>query len=320
MAIEKKDSRCLFLGRATLDVLYWLDRLPEEDSKAYARRFRAAPGGPALNAAITHALLGRQSVAGGETMLLCAMGGGPWAAAVQAVLRERGIRLLDLAAGSDFQLPLTTVLINAEKSTRTIVNPPLAEIQLAKLPPDWERAAPLDWGPAPSIALTDGFHLAETLPLLRALRASGSLLCFDGGSWKPGTDELAPLLTAAICSERFQVPELAGRAKTNLEENPESHPESIFAYFAARGVPYVAITRGSRAILASDRGRRFTVEIEAVTGADTLGAGDVLHGAFCHFFARHGNFETALSRAAQIATRSCRGLGIEAWTETRTEA
>ncbi|MGB7984495.1 MAG: PfkB family carbohydrate kinase, partial [Terracidiphilus sp.] len=70
--------RALFLGRSTLDALYRLDHLPAEDTKVYARDFQATPGGPALNAALTHALLG------GESMLVSAVGSGPWAAQVRA--------------------------------------------------------------------------------------------------------------------------------------------------------------------------------------------------------------------------------------------
>ena len=36
--------RVLFVGRTTLDALYWLDRLPEEDTKIYARELRVMPG------------------------------------------------------------------------------------------------------------------------------------------------------------------------------------------------------------------------------------------------------------------------------------
>src|ERR1035437_10476639 len=80
--------RGLFVGRTTLDVLYWLDRLPEEDTKIYARELRMAPGGPALNAAITHALLG------GKATLVSAVGGGRWATPVRAELKRHCIDLI----------------------------------------------------------------------------------------------------------------------------------------------------------------------------------------------------------------------------------
>ena len=289
------EPRVLFLGRSTLDALYRLDRLPAEDTKAYAREFHAAPGGPALNAAITHALLG------GEAMLISAVGGGPWAAAVRAELEGHGIALLDLAAGTNYETPLTTVLINAASGSRTILNPPLSAVQLTPLAGNWEKSVPADWGAVPPVVFTDGFHLEETLPLLADCKAAGVALCLDGGSWKPGTAELAPLLSVAICSERFAVPGL------------DADPESLFDWFAARDVPCIALTRGARPILGWERGRRFEIEVARINAADTLGAGDVLHGAFAYFCASGDGFEPALRRAAQIASLSCRSLGTQGW-------
>jgi sugar/nucleoside kinase (ribokinase family) len=278
-------ANVLFAGRTTLDAVYWLDELPQEDTKVFARAFRVAPGGPACNAAITHALLG-----GGAT-LLSAVGQGPWADVVRGELGRRGIRLVDLAAGG-YETPLTTVLVNAAGSTRTIVNPPLAGMDLRTLGAAWDFA----WGKLPAVALSDGFHLDETLPVLSALRDMGTAICLDGGSWKPGTDTLAPMLTAAICGERFAVP---GEAA-----------EATLAWFAAQGVPFAAVTRGPRPILGFDRGRLLEIAIDPVEAVDTLGAGDVLHGAFCFYFAQGLGCEDSLRRAAELATRSCRGLGI----------
>jgi sugar/nucleoside kinase (ribokinase family) len=286
--------RALFLGRTTLDALYRLDRLPAEDTKVFAAEFHLAPGGPALNAALTHALLG------GQAILVSAVGAGPSAEAVRAELARHGIPLLDLAPAS-YETPLCTVLLNSSSGSRTVVNPPVAQAEMSRLDGPWEAAVPASWGPMPPVVLCDGFHFAECRGLLTACREAGAALCLDAGSWKPGTAELAPLLTAAICSERFTVPGLA------------PGPESTFAWFAAQGVPYIAVTRGPRPILASDRGRRFEIEVARIDAADTLGAGDVLHGAFCHFFAIEASFEPALRRAARIATRSCQSLGVQAW-------
>jgi sugar/nucleoside kinase (ribokinase family) len=287
--------RVLFLGRSTLDSLYRLDGLPAEDTKAYAREFHAAPGGPALNAAITHVLLG------GEAMLISAVGGGPWAAPVRAELKRHGVRLLDLAAGTAYETPLTTVLVNAASGSRTILNPPLSAVRLTPLADSWEKSVPADWGDLPPVVLNDGFHLVETLPLLAACKAAGAALCLDGGSWKPGTAEVAPLLSVAICSERFAVPGI------------DANSESLFAWFADRGIASIALTRGARPILGWERGRRFEIEVARIDAADTLGAGDVLHGAFAHFYAAGDGFEPALRRAAQIATLSCQSLGTRGW-------
>jgi len=282
-------SHVLFAGRTTVDALYWLDELPLEDTKVFARAFRIAPGGPACNASITHSLLG------GQATLLSAVGRGPWAELVRAELKRRGVELIDLAAGTEYETPLTTVLASAATASRTIVNPPVVACEMSVLPGEWNAG----WGEAPRLALTNGFYLRETLPLLRGLRERGAPLVFDGGSWKPGTEELAPLLTAAICSERFAL------------QGAVADAEAALAWFAEQGVPYAAVTRGARPILGLDRGRRFEVAIEPVEAVDTLGAGDVLHGAFCRFFAGTGDFEGALRRGAAVATEACCGLGIE---------
>jgi sugar/nucleoside kinase (ribokinase family) len=283
-------SRALFAGRATVDLVYSLDQFPAPDTKVFAREMRAAPGGPAVNAAITYALLG------GEAALMTAVGRGPWAGVVRGELERLGINLIDLAAGTAYQTPLTTVLLDAAHATRTIVNPPHSTNEL-KRRIAWDPT----WGETPSVALSDGFHLNETMPVLASCREAGTMLVLDGGSWKPGTEEIAPVLAATICSERFSVPGLP----------PD--PDSTIAWFAERGVPHVAVTRGARSILGWDRGHRFEIEITPIDAVDTLGAGDVLHGAFCFHFARSQDFEPALRLAAAVATRSCRGFGIQAW-------
>ena len=253
---------------------------------------RVAPGGPATNAAITHALLG------GRAVLMAAVGGGPWAIPVRDELGRLGIELIDLAADTSYETPMTTVLSNEADATRTIVNPPQSQLAIKSVDA-WDTA----WGETPSMVLTDGFHLGETMPLLKVCRAAGAHICLDGGSWKPGTDELASILSVAICSERFAVP-----------GGPDS-PDKAIEWFTEKGVPHVAITRGTKPILGWDRGRRFEIEIAKVEAADTLGAGDVLHGAFCYHFGKKGDFEQALRTASEIATRSCCGLGIRGWME-----
>jgi len=289
--------RVLFVGRSTYDVLYRIDQLPAEDSKVFAREFYAAPGGPAMNAALTHARLG------GHALLVSAVGGGRWAEALRDELLRRGVDLLDLAADTGYETPLCTILLNAATGSRTIVNPPASTVRLTPLSSDWSSAVPATWGAIPPVVLCDGFFLEEASALLTTCREAGAALCLDGGSWKPGTAEIAQLLTVAICSERFSPP---GQKAT-----PGSDPETVLAWFAAQGVPCVAVTRGAKSILGWERGRSFEIDVARIEATDTLGAGDVLHGAFCHFFATTRDFEHSLRRASAIATLSCQNLGIQ---------
>jgi sugar/nucleoside kinase (ribokinase family) len=234
-------------------------------------------------------------------MLVSAVGEGPWAAPVLNELNRLGVSLLDLGAGTPYETPLCTVLLNSRSGSRTIVNPPISQIALRRLDSSWSAEIPVSWGPVPPVILFDGFFREETAALLTACKSAGAAICLDSGSWKPGTGELAEMLTAAICSERFSVPGESGS------------PDATFAWFAAKGVPHMAVTRGAQAILGWDRGRRFEIEVARIAAIDTLGAGDVLHGAFCHHFAQSREFEPALRWASQIATLSCQSLGVQAW-------
>ena len=114
------------------------------------------------------------------------------------------------------------------------------------------------------------------LPRRRKLEAG------DGGT---GKHAVGSHLQRAVCGSGE-----AGRA------------DATIAWFAEKGVPHIAITRGAKPIVGYERGRRFEIEIAKIEAVDTTGAGDVLHGAFCYHFAKTGEFETALRLAAEIAT------------------
>lgn len=333
-----KRPRVLYVGRTTLDVLYRLNRFPEEDTKMFADATAMVPGGPAANAAITHALLM------GEAGLMTALGRTPRAKFVRAELERHRIAVIDLAETTGYETPLSTVLVNTTSGTRTVVNPPSLPVSMRQIG-QWDDA----WGRMPRLILCDGFRLNETLPLLRRCHEAGVPICLDGGSWKPGTEDLIPLLTVAICSERFQVPGLrtdpspdssskqaadtysdpdaflesgsyleagsyvAPGPKSPLTPQPDPGPDATLRWLSEKGVPCVAVTRGPRSIVGLDHGRRFEIEVQPVHAVDTLGAGDVLHGAFCLRYAATGEFEGSLRFASVIATQSCKGLGIGAW-------
>jgi sugar/nucleoside kinase (ribokinase family) len=50
-----------------------------------------------------------------------------------------------------------------------------------------------------------------------------------------------------------------------------------------------------------------------VEAVDTLGAGDIFHGAFCHAYAGGLGFSASLASAAEVASRACAFWGPRAW-------
>lgn len=212
---------------------------------------------------------------------------------MKAELHKYDVPFTDICDVESFSPPISSVVINACSGSRTIFNSPTVVPKDFLRVPDCDRIA----GP---LLLSDGFYTSELRNLLHDFPARGGMICLDGGSWKPDTEELLSLVSIAICSERFRPPR-------------STSSEDTLDYLATHGIRFAAITRGNSDILASEDGRRFCIPAEKVAVVDTLGAGDILHGAFCWYFLRSGNFEMSLRAASRISTISCRFFGAREW-------
>jgi sugar/nucleoside kinase (ribokinase family) len=282
----------VFVGAATLDLHYLVPEDRTRDSKGPALRFGSYAGGPAANAAVTFAHLG------GTARLCAEIGEHPLGGIIAAELAARGVELVDLAAGSE-ALPMVSSVLSFEGSgDRMAVSSHYADSGVAESLP----------GPLPagtSVLLVDGFLRMPCLDAASRAAAQGITVVLDGGSWKPGMRELLPLVDIAVCSADFHPPETA------------THDETL-DYLQQQGIRRAAVTRGREPILYRDGTGTGEVAVEDVRVVDTLGAGDVLHGAFCRFLAGGLPFAEALTEAAQVATTSCRSFGTRAWIDSRT--
>jgi sugar/nucleoside kinase (ribokinase family) len=283
----------IFVGRSTLDIVYGCARFPEPDGKVDAEVGYVAGGGPALNGAVAFAALG------GRARLCSVVGTGVFADQARADIAGHGVELEDAAEGEADVLPVSSVILTGE--ARAIVNQPLPARSGALPAGRPERL----FGARPDIVLSDG-HLPElALPILRRARAAGIPTVLDGGSWKPWTAELLPWIDVAVVSSRFR---------------PPAAPETldVLAFLRER-VAAAAITSGPGAILWSAGEDSGEIRPPAVAAVDTLGAGDILHGALCHAYARgNGDFSASLASAAGIASRSCAFWGPRRWIAERT--
>ena len=85
------------------------------------------------------------------------------------------------------------------------------------------------------------------------------------------------------------------------------------SYLRSKGISQIAITRGNLPIDFENNGIQGKVNVPPIQAIDTLGAGDVFHGAFCYFFLQHQNFALALEEASWIAAESCLYVGARSW-------
>jgi sugar/nucleoside kinase (ribokinase family) len=149
------------------------------------------------------------------------------------------------------------------------------------------------------IVLIDGHQMAIGREIAIEAQSRGIPVVLDGGSWKPGLDTVLPYINYAICSANFQPPDCQNQ-------------KEVFAYLDRFKIPQIAITQGENPIQFFDRGNRGTIEVPSIQAIDTLGAGDIFHGAFCHSILS-GDFAQSLVQAAGIAARSCQFFGTRQW-------
>ncbi|PZD71104.1 Sulfofructose kinase [Acaryochloris thomasi RCC1774] len=288
----------LFIGLSTLDFIYLAEGPPQANQKVVARESAISSGGPATNAAVTFAHLGNQA------QLLTAMGTHPMTQLMRSDLEEVGVamaegRSLTIAnlTPSQVQSPaISSIIVTESTGERAIIslNAQRQQAQPEQIPPEvWER---LD---ATKIILIDGHQIDISVAI--SAQATNIPIVLDGGSWKPGLENVLPYVHYAICSANFYPP---GCSKT----------EATIKYLQDR-LPQptrIAITQGDQPILYRDGKIEGTIPVPDITPVDTLGAGDVFHGAFCHFILSHA-FPEALAQAAQVAATACQSFGTRAW-------
>jgi sugar/nucleoside kinase (ribokinase family) len=281
--------RALFAGLSTVDVIYTTDAPPAPNSKNVARRQAVYAGGPATNAAITFSLLG------GEATLVSPVGAHALAHVIQAELAAHRVAHLDLAPDFTAVPAVSSIFVTPATGDRIVVSANAAA--LAGHP---KRLPPLDLAEF-SIALFDGHHLDALAPLVIEARAAGLTTVLDGGSWKPQLPALLPHFDVVIASANFHPP------------GCPDHP-SVLTFLRDSGVHRAAITRGHQPILLLDGAQVRELAVPQVAAVDTLGAGDICHGAFCAAFEpRQPDFPAALASAARIASLSTTVEGPRAW-------
>ena len=135
-------------------------------------------------------------------------------------------------------------------------------------------------------------NLQDLTPdITAALAAADVPLILDCGSWKQNIEDALSHAQIAISSSVFTSPE----------------GKNIFDLQVECGIPAAARTNEGDPIEYSVAGDTGTIPVQKLDSGITIGAGDVLHGAFCyyHMHARKAVVD-ALSCAARFATEYVR--------------
>lgn len=265
----------VFVGLTTLDLIQYVESFPLPDEKIQAEDRWIGAGGPAANAAISFAALG------GRAELVTALGSSPAAQIARRDLEESSVEVHDLAPAGE--LAISNIVVDAS-GRRTVVSVNGAGFE--GLSGDVPLAGDIE------IVLVDGHHVAGALPILEQAQARDCRTVFDGGSRKPGTEDLLARVQFAVVSSAF---------------DPGARPEETARDLLRDPVCLAAVSRGSEPIVGLTERGPFEIDVggEGTEVVDTLGAGDVLHGAFAYHLCEADDPVRALTSAAATATESC---------------
>ncbi|MEU4249660.1 PfkB family carbohydrate kinase [Amycolatopsis sp. NPDC026612] len=271
----------LLAGLCTVDVVQRVDELPAPGEKVQSLRVDVAAGGPATNAAVTAAALGA------EATLLTVLGAHPLAALARADLEAHGVHVVDLAPSQPGPPPVSAAAVRDRDGERTVVSRNAGERH-------FHVKVPLFGVGEADVVLVDGHHPELALAVARGARARDVPVVLDAGSWKPVLDELLLLVDVAACSAHFTAPE------------PGLHQ---------RGVGTVITTAGAGPVRWSTAdGSSGEVPVPVVEARDTLGAGDVWHGALAVAVTREATVTDRIRFANEVAAERVRHVGPRSWT------
>jgi sugar/nucleoside kinase (ribokinase family) len=279
----------LFVGLAAVDVSYTVEEVPRRNQKISVAEQLITAGGPATNAAATFAFLG------GKAALVSAVGGHPLASVIHDDLAQFHIRLHDQAAGRPEPPPVSSVMVHRSTGERSVVS-----ANAAVFSPVSDEFN-LRWLPRASIVLVDGQYMPLCIAAARAAQERGVPVVIDCGSWKPGMTKLLAFVDTAICAGDFRPPGCKSE-------------RDVFEFMARRRIRRVAVTRGGSSIRFVEGDDRGEIVMPKIRPVDTLGAGDIFHGAYCYYASQGGrSFRDALAAAARVASFSCKYRGTRSW-------
>lgn len=287
--VSEKAPVGVFVGLATLDVIHRITKAPAENQKITSTAQFVAAGGPAANAAVTFAGLG------GSAVLVTALGDDPVADLVRADLAAFRVHVVDAAAGTHRAVPVSAVSVIESTGDRSVVS---LDAVNSDAPPPPDLAGLVDGA---DVVLVDGHHplIARAAAGLAAARAT--TLVVDAGRWKPVMSDLVPVATDMVCSNDFRLP-------------GTDSPQETAAALVRSGVRTVVTTHGGGPVEWWSGGESGTVPVEPVVAVDTLGAGDVFHGAYAYFSTQsESSITERIARSARVAALRCSVVGPRAW-------
>jgi sulfofructose kinase len=285
----------LCVGHAVQDFVFAVPELPARGEKYRASRFESMGGGPAATAAVTVARLG------GRAVLAARVGDDAAAAMIVDELRGYGVDCGHVRRCHGCGSSVSAVIVDAH-GERMIVN-------------HLDPGLPVDpsWLPGPAgvgaqAVLVDTRWPEGALAALRAARSAGLPAVLDADRPIPPGGELLRAATHVA----FSADALCDFAGI---DDPAQALERVGA-----GLPgWCCVTAGGDGVYALEDGGVVRHAAHAVPVVDTLGAGDVWHGAFALALADGRDERAAIRQASAAAALKVQRHGGRGGAPTRAE-
>jgi len=272
----------LCVGASAYDLTFAVDAHPQADEKVFASALVSCGGGPAANAAVAVARLGRTAVFSGY------LGNDTFGNLHIQELEAEGVLTNWIARGSD-PSPVSTIIAKPNGSRSLIAyqgattNLPAGSIDFSNL--------------IPKVILFDGHEPHISIPLVAWAKENGIPTVLDAGSLHFGTKKLAVQVDYLVCSEKF--------ARQFTEEQ-----DKLLAMRKLGNVaPNVVITLGEHGLIWKQDENEGHLPAFKVNAVDTTGAGDTFHGAFTWCLAQKMAWLETLIFASAAAALCCTKVG-----------
>jgi sulfofructose kinase len=288
----------LCAGITVEDHIYRLARFPVPGTKTRAQDFALVGGGCAANGAVAIIRLG------GRARLATPLGGPAGADVIGdrilARLAHDGIDCAPVRIAGATS-PISAILVDAS-GERLIVNHRDEGLSAARCADPDALVADC------ASVLVDNRFVEFVLPLCTTARRRGLPVVLDGDRPTRATDELLNTCSHLVfAAEGLRATAACDDLATALKRT------------AARTPSFVAVTDGANGVLWLERGHLCHMPAHAVETVDTLGAGDVFHGAFALALAEGRDEVAALAFAAAAAAVKCTRFGGIAGAPSRAE-
>ena len=284
-------ARVLVIGVAVVDFVFQMDTLPSEARKYRATEADIVGGGCAANAAVAVARLG------GDALLGTRLGADPLGELILSDLREEGVdtRLVQQTSGA--RSSFSSVYVDA-MGERQIMNYRGADLSTET---GWIENAPnID------AVLADTRWTAGAISALNLARQRGV----------PGiVDAEAPMDNSVLSAASH----VAFSRDGLMSFAPNTDLQSALRIAAGKLDAWVCVTDGENGVLFAGHECIEHVPAFSVDVKDTLGAGDIWHGAFALALSEGRDAPYAIRFANAAAAIKCTRFGGRNGTPTRAE-